>query len=194
MRGMESLAMDFIEHPDFVHELLNKICDYNIAHLQEALKYDIDGVLFGEDWAYQNGLQMGPILWREFLYPVLKRMYAAVKDAGKYVFIHCCGKMDELFDDLIEIGVDCFNPFQPEVMDLEKNLSRYRGKLTFWGGLSLQKTLPFGTVAEVENEVDKLLRLGRQGSYILSPAHAVTGDVPLENMLTLINMVKKQST
>ena len=45
-------------------------------------------------------------------------MYKAVHDEGKYVFIHSCGDVDELFDDLIDIGVNCFNPFQPEVMDV----------------------------------------------------------------------------
>jgi len=190
LRGMENLMMDFIEHPDFVRELLDRICDYNIAHLREALKYDIDAVLFSDDWAYQHGLQMGPQLWREFIYPVIKRMYAAVKEQGRYVFIHCCGKVQELFDDLIEIGVDCFNPFQPEVMDIEALMTQYRGRLTFWGGLSLQKTLPFGTPEQVAEETDRLIRLGREGSFILAPAHAITADVPLENMLAMIDTVK----
>ena len=66
----------------------------------------------------QVGLQMGPPIWYEFIYPVLKRMYGVVRDAGKYVMIHSCGDVDELFDYLIEAGVNCFNPFQPEVMDV----------------------------------------------------------------------------
>jgi uroporphyrinogen decarboxylase len=85
--------------------------------VNKALKYDIDAVYFGDDWGQQHGLQMGPRLWHEFIYPVLGRMYRAVHDGGRYVFIHSCGDVDELFDDLISIGVNCFNPFQPEVMD-----------------------------------------------------------------------------
>ena len=119
MRGMQNLLMDFYDHPDFVHEFLNAIADYNIAQVNEALKYDIDAVYFGDDWGQQRGLQMGPKLWRKFILPVLKRMYGAVHAGDKYVFIHSCGDVDELFDDLIDIGLNCFNPFQPEVMDVE---------------------------------------------------------------------------
>jgi uroporphyrinogen decarboxylase len=69
----------------------------------------------GNDWGQQGGLQMGPRIWRKFIFPVLKRMYGVVKEAGKRLFIHSCGDVDELFDDLIAIGLDCFNPFQPGV-------------------------------------------------------------------------------
>jgi uroporphyrinogen decarboxylase len=192
LRGMQNLLMDFYDHPDFVHELLKGIADYNLAQVQEALRYDIDAVYFGDDWGQQRGLQMGPKIWRQFIYPVLKRMYGVVREAGKYVFIHSCGDVDELFDDLIEIGLNCFNPFQPEVMDVFALHARYRGRLTFHGGLSTQRTLPYGTPAEVCRETGRLLEMGRLGSYILAPAHDVEGDVPLENMIAFIEAAQNQ--
>ncbi len=192
LRGMQNLLMDFYDQPAFVHELLNAIADYNIAQVNAALKYDIDAVYFGDDWGQQRGLQMGPRLWREFIYPVLKRMYDAVHAGGKYVFIHSCGDVDELFDDLIGIGVNCFNPFQPEVMDVASLVQKYRGRLVFHGGLSTQRTLPYGTVEEVRAETCRLLELGRQGGYIFAPAHDVEGDVPLENMLAFVDLVQGQ--
>jgi len=190
LRGMEALMMDFMDHPDFVHALLNRIADYDLAQVQEALTHDIDAVYFGDDWGQQQGLQMGAQLWRKFFRPVLKRMYSAVKQAGKFVMIHSCGDVDELFDDLIDLELDCFNPFQPEVMDIWGLLPQYRGRLAFHGGLSTQRTLPFGTVAQVRDEVDRLLALGRDGGYIFAPAHDVEGDVPLENMLAAIERVQ----
>jgi len=192
LRGMENLMMDFIEHPGFVHELFETIADYNIAQVKKALEYDIDAVYFGDDWGQQHGLQMGPRLWKKFIFPVLKRMYAVVREAGKFIFIHSCGDVDELFPDLVSIGLSCFNPFQPEVMDVFTLLEQYRGRLSFHGGLSTQHILPFGSVEEVKLETQKLLDAGRKGNYIFAPAHDVEGDVPLDNMLAFIEMVQSQ--
>ena len=192
LRGLQTLLMDFYDNPGFVHELLNCIADYNIAQIKEVMKYDIDAIMFGDDWGQQRGLQMGPKLWHEFIYPVLKRMYGAVVDAGKKVFIHSCGDVDELFDDLVGIGLNCFNPFQPEVMDVSTLIPQYQGRLAFYGGMSTQKTLPYGTIEDVQLETQKLLGLGKKGGYIFSPAHDVPKDVPLENMLAFIDIVQHQ--
>ncbi len=91
LRGMENLMMDFIDNPRFVRDLFDAIADYNIDQMREALKYDIDAVYLGDDWGQQRGLQMGPHRWREFIYPVLKRMYGVVRGAGKFQMIHSCG-------------------------------------------------------------------------------------------------------
>lgn len=192
LRGMENLMMDFYDAPEFVHELLSAIADYNIAEVREALKYDIDAVYFGDDWGQQHGLIMGAKHWRTYILPQLRRMYGTVREAGKFQMIHSCGDVDELFDDLIGIGLNCFNPFQPEVMDSADMIAQYRGRLSFHGGLSTQRTLPYGSVEDVRREARRLLALGAEGGYIFAPGHAVEGDVPLENMLAFIEEARAQ--
>ena len=192
LRGMEELMADMIEHPEFVDALLGRICDWNLAVIRNALRYDLDAVYFGDDWGAQRGLQMGPKRWRRFILPHLKRMYGLVRAAGKAVCIHSCGDVDEVFDELVDAGLNCFNPFQPEVMDVTSLLPAYRGRLAFHGGLSTQQTLPHGSVAAVVAETDRLLALGAGGGYIFAPAHAVEGDVPLANMLAFIDRLHAQ--
>ncbi len=112
--------------------------------------------------------------------------------AGGFVLIHCCGDVDELFDDLVDIGVNCFNPFQPEAMDVYSLLPEYRNRLSFFGGMSLQDVLPHGTADEVRQDTRSLLMLGSEGGYVFSPSHDVPGDVPVQNMLAFISEVHDQ--
>ncbi|MGQ9729649.1 MAG: uroporphyrinogen decarboxylase family protein [Candidatus Zipacnadales bacterium] len=193
MRGMENLFVDMIEAPEFVDELLDAICDYNVALVEQAVQYDIDAVHFGDDWGSQRGLLMGRRLWERFLKPRLARQYAAAKRAGKFVTIHSCGMVQELFPQLIEIGLDCFNPFQPEVMDPYEMKRQFGDQLSFWGGVSTQKLLPYGTPDEVRAECRRLMvEVGRNGGYILAPAHAIPGDAKPQNIMAMIETVNEQ--
>jgi uroporphyrinogen decarboxylase len=192
MRGMDALLMDMVERPAFVEEFLDAIVEHNLREVRRALSFDIDAVYFGDDYGMQTGLIMGLGHWRRFFRPRLERMFGAVRAAGKKVILHSCGRVEELFDDLVEIGLNVFNPFQPEVMNVYELIPRYRGRLAFHGGMSVQKVLPFGTAEEVRRETRRLLEAGSGGGLVFSPSHAVPYDVPPENLVAMVEVLKSQ--
>ena len=194
LRGMADLMVDMLEAPEFVDELLDAITEFNCGVLDETLRCDIDGVKFGDDWGQQNGLIFGGRLWRRFIKPRLTRMFAMVKRAGKAVLIHSCGRVQELFPELIELGLDVFNPFQPEAMDPYEMKRRHGRELTFLGGVSVQNLLPRGTPQAVRDETRRLMdEVGRDGGFIIAPSHDMTGDIPLENMIAFIETVRNEA-
>jgi len=193
LAGMETVLMAMADDKRFVNVLLDRILDFNLKLIDKACSYSIDAMRFGDDWGHQRGLIMGPSLWRELIGPRVQRMYALAKSKGKRVFIHSCGKVDELFPDLIDSGLDVFNPFQPEVMDVFDMKKRYGDRLSFFGGISTQRTLPYGTVQQVRDEVRHLLdAIGRNGGYIASPAHDVPRDAKPENVAAMIEVLQGQ--
>lgn len=192
MRGMSDLLMDMVERPAFIERFLDTIVEHNLVQIRRALELGVDAVYFGDDYGMQTGLIMGIDHWRRFIKPRLARMFAPVRDAGRYVCLHSCGCVAGLFDDLIEIGLNLFNPFQPEVMDVFALQKRYHGRLSFHGGMSIQKVLPFGSIKDVRTMVQRLIDVGREGGYIFSPSHTVPPDVPPENLAAMMDVLRSQ--
>jgi uroporphyrinogen decarboxylase len=179
--------------PEFVHELMDRITEYNIRVIENAASLGVDCVHLGDDWGSQNGLLISHEMWSEFIMPRLKSTCIAARNKGLLISLHCCGKVDELFPDMIEAGVDVFDPFQPEVMDIFALRDQYRNRLAFWGGLSVQKTLPLGTLQDVITESRRILsELAPGGGYIFSPSHALTGDIPAENIKAFLQVAQNQ--
>ncbi|MEN3202272.1 MAG: uroporphyrinogen decarboxylase family protein [Atribacterota bacterium] len=195
LRGMEEFLSDMLVNESFVKDLLDAITAFHLEVIDRALDFGLDGVLFGDDWGWQGGLIMGPRLWRKYIKPRFAEMIALVREKGKKAFLHCCGKVQEIFPDLVEIGLHVFNPFQPEVMDIFVLKREYYGKLAFWGGVSIQRLLPFGTPEEVQKETRRILKeLGRGGGYIAAPSHALPRDIPCENIVALCEVLTNQGS
>ncbi len=195
LRGMENLMTDFILNPSFAHDLLDAITDFNIAVLKNLEVFSIDGVYFGDDYGYQRGLLMSPDTWGIFIKPRLQRMYDKAHSQGRDVFIHSCGNISEILGDLSQIGVNVFNPFQPEAIDIEQTIRTFSKKLAFYGGISIQKTLPFGCREDIVKETRNRLDLAKRfGGYIISPSHDMPTDIPLDNILTMHALLLGQNS
>ncbi len=193
MCGMENILCDMIICPEETEAFFEKIGDYYCHLVDIALEYDFDGIYFGDDWGQQKGLIMGIDHWRHYIKPQMARLYKKVKDKGLYVMQHSCGDCHELFPDLIEIGLDVYQTFQPEVYDVVEIKKQYGDKLCFWGGISTQQCLPFVTPEEVKAEAVKMYKqIANDGGYIIAPTHALAFDVPPENILAMVEVFQNQ--
>ncbi len=192
-RGIENFLADMAGEPDFARKLLNRIIDKNMVMLENFLcASEIDGVLLGSDWGTQLDLIMSPDTWQDLIRPGEQREYDLVHGYGKDVWVHSCGNVQKIIPSLIEMGLDVLNPVQPEAMDLATLKREYGDRLTFWGGISTQRALPYGTPDEVKAETRRVRTLmSHGGGYILAPAQEIQGDVPAENILALIEAAQE---
>lgn len=194
MRGMECFLSDMLLEPDFADALLDAICEHNLKIIDLALEYPIDCFHFGDDWGQQKGLIMGPALWRRFIKPRLARMYQRVKSSGRFVSQHSCGDISELFGDLVDIGLDMYQTFQPEIYDCEKFKREYGNHLTIWGGISTQRLLPFAGPEEIVRTAASFMKqMGKGGGLVAAPTHAIPGDVSGEKIMALAHLFTHQS-
>jgi uroporphyrinogen decarboxylase len=187
LRGFENALMDMAVNEPFYGRLLDRITGHLMLFVEKALELPIDGVMFGDDWGGQQGLMMGAERWRRFFKPRYRELYGRARDAGKAVLTHCCGNIEEILPDVIEIGLDVYESFQPEVMDIYAVKKKWGDKLTFWGGLGAQSIIPFGTPEEIRQEVSRMKQeLPKGGGFILAPAKEPPEETPAVNLAALL--------
>lgn len=193
-RSIENFLADMAGDPVFAQKLLDRIIEKNMVMLDNFLGCpEIDGVLLGSDWGSQVDLLMSPDTWEAMIRPGEQREYDLIHSFGKDVWVHSCGNIVKAIPSLIEMGLDVLNPVQPECMDLDGLKNDHGDNLAFWGGISTQKALPYGTADEVREEVRRVRDLmSKNGGYILAPAQQIQADVPIENILALIDAAQNR--
>lgn len=192
LRGYEQMMVDFLLDPALANRILDIPYHYHLTAAKKLAEMGVDMIWFGDDVGAQETMLISPETWRAFLKPRLANLIASVKQINPQLKVayHSDGNIYEIVPELIEIGVDVLNPIQPASMDPEKLKRDFGDRLCFWGSLDLQNTLPFGTPAQVRQEVlMRLDTLGRDGGLILGPTHNVQLDVPLENFWAMVNTI-----
>lgn len=196
MRGMEGIMMDLYDHPRFVDELLDHLEAISCTVIDRLLtNYGdlIDAVGFTDDMGSQRGMLISPVTWRRFLKPHQARMYDRIRRAGKHVYLHSCGNIEPIVAELVDMGVNILQPIQPEAMDIFLLKAKYGGNLCFAGGVSAQRTLPFGTPEQVREETRRCIEvMGKGGGYIVAPSKPIMPGVPIENAVALIDTIVRQ--
>ncbi|MGI5816483.1 MAG: uroporphyrinogen decarboxylase family protein [Armatimonadota bacterium] len=194
LRGMQEILMDFRLHPEFAHELFERLMEIHLDLIDRLARLPIDAIRFGDDFGGQRGLIMGTPVWREFLKPRLARMYARAREHGLDVWIHSCGDNSPIIEDLIEIGVDVFNPFQPESQDIYSMNRLVGDRITFEGGIGTQELLPRARPEAIRAEIERLCaQIGRGGGFIISPTKPIMPDVPTENAVACVEAILRQA-
>jgi len=192
LRGMQNFMMDMVRAPESVERLLGRIMEINKTMLQLLVSIEeVDGFMLGSDWGGQRGLLISPQHWRRFIRRTEAECYNIVRRAGKHVWVHSCGDIRLILPDLIDIGLQAINPVQSEVMDVRELKRDFGRDLTFWGGIGTQRVLPYGTPDEVRADVERTIDImAPGGGYVLGPSQHIQQDVPLENVLALIETAR----
>ncbi len=194
--GMEKLLMDMALGKPYIEPLIQKMKDFSLAIGKKLVRMGVDGIWAGDDFGGQSGMLISPKMWRDYFKEPYREIYAELKAINPDVIImqHCDGAVAPILGDWIEVGLEVFNPVQPNVPGHEPEdlKSKFGDRLSFWGAIDQQNLLPFGTPEQIEADVKaKIEVLGRGGGYMVSPAHIIQADTPMENVEAFINAVKK---
>ena len=174
--GMEEALMYFMTDPEEMFEIANIIAEWKVKVIKKfASVVKMDMIWYGDDWGNQRNSFLPPRVWREIIKPGTHRIYNCIHDLGLLINQHSCGKIENVFGDMVEMGADMWNMSQP-CNDLKMLKETYGDKISFFGGFDSQFVLnrPGVTVDEVRAEVRKRVsELKGKNGYVAAPSHEV---------------------
>jgi len=194
IHGLEDTIIDMAANPDYAHALFDKVMEFPLKAGFGMIDEGVDMIWLGDDVGMQHRMLMSADMWREFLKPRLAKLISAykAKDPEILVAYHSCGYIEPIIEDLIEIGLDVLNPIQPLAMDPAHIKDKYGDRLSFWGAIDIQETLPRGSRDDIRKEVAlRMKTIGEGGGYLMGPAHNVQADTSLENILAFYEAARE---
>jgi len=168
LRGLENTWADTLVAPDELGRLIDVLVDMNLYAIGRYAEAGADGYIFCDDWGLQNRLMISPESWRSIWKPKYARVYKTAHEAGLLTFLHSCGYIADILDDLIEIGLDVIQMDQQENMGLDFLGDRFGGRITFWCPVDIQNAMVRGSAQEIRDYCRKMAAtLGRpKGGFI----------------------------
>ena len=199
MQGMETFLLNMALYPDFARALMERIalhCKQLMGPFLDELGGNVDIIKIGDDLGTQSSLMISPKMYREILKPIHADFISFIKSRTKArILFHSDGDVVPLIEDFIEMGVDILNPIQTSagtMSDLPALKKRFGKNIAFCGGIDSHRVLPFGSVAEVREEVRRVIEiLGPGGGCMIGAVHTVMNDVPAENILAMVDAVEE---
>ncbi len=198
--GHEYCFLCMLADPDLIHYLIQRLAETDIGFWDWAIPYlgdDIKVVLYSDDFGLQNAPAISHEMFETFFKPWYSKIFSTIKkhQPDIKIFFHSCGSSRFIIPDLIESGVDIFNPVQTNAADMDPfQLKKDFGKdITFWGGgIDTQKVLPFGTrQAIIDNVKMHIDALAPGGGFVFATIHNIQADVPPENIMTMWEALQK---
>ena len=192
LRGLDQMLVDFVENPDLADAILDIPYHYHLVAAKKLVEMGVDMVWTGDDVGMQTGMLISPRAWRRFFKPRMANFISELTAINPQVKVayHSDGNISAIIPELIEIGLDVLNPIQPACMDPAELKRKFGDHLCFWGSMDEQHTMPFGSPADVRDEVlARLNTIGKNGGLILGPTHHVQLDTPMENFWAMVNAV-----
>jgi uroporphyrinogen decarboxylase len=197
--GLERFMVDTIQNPEFIQKLLDKVTGIELALYEKFLEITgphLDVVQLWGDFGSQDGPFTSPRFIREVVLPRDREIVQLIKKkSNAKVMWHSCGAVYDFIPDLIDMGVDILNPVQVSAGNMgdTARLKKEFGKdIAFWGAIDTQRVLPFGTPAEVEQEVKKRIDdLAENGGYVVAAVHNIQDEVPAENIVAMFDTARE---
>lgn len=184
MRGAQRALVDLARGTQEIRKLLEAIHKHNCREIERWAASDVDGVEIRDDWGTQQGLLVPPALWRQVFRPLYAEYCQILRSHDKFVFFHTAGDVSDILGELVKIGCDAIHT-DWALVKFERLVQRFRGRVTFWGGVYSQQTLSNGTPDEVRQSALQLRRAldGGNGGVIVQCAWEP--QTPVENILAV---------
>lgn len=187
--GKEEALVSLLTAPDEAKAALRRICDWQLEIAKGYLGAGVEAGRISDDYGGQHALLMSPATWRRLIKPELARLCQIYRDHGRLVFLHSCGNLTDIMDDLVELGINVFN-IQTSANDLVLYKKRYGRRITIQGGLDTQRLMTQGTPDEVRAAALACIRdLGTNGGLILEPDQHVP--MPQQNIQALVRTAQE---
>ena len=193
LMGMQGLIMAIVREPELVKNLVEMSVTVNLELAKEVVARGVKIVYTGDDYAYNKGPLMSPKHFRELFYPGLYRVMQGYKELGLYVIKHTDGNIWSLIDMIIDSGIDCLDPIDPQAgMDLGEVKAKYGRRVALKGNVDCAQLMTFGTPDEVIEATKDALRKGMPGGgFILSSSNSIHSGVKPENYAAMLQTLKE---
>lgn len=160
LHGFENTLVDLSADRPAMEALADRITDVHVAFVSEMARRfpgRLDAWGMSDDWGTQTAAFVSFGLWMDFFFPRYKRIFDAMHASGCDVWVHSCGKVNEIIEGYIRAGVDVVNLQQPRALGIQEIGTRYRGRITFQSLADIQATLPTGDRKQIEEDAEKLM-------------------------------------